>query len=256
MQTQSISGLSFVDSELSRFLATLETSFVNQQKGAFIVTANPEIGYAAMNDHNYFNMLSSADFIVPDGIGVVIVSKMIRQPLTSRIAGFDIFTSLLKIANKKNKRIFLYGGKSHVIDNVVARIKDEYPNIEICGYSDGFVKDRKKIAQQISAANPDMVFVAIGYPNQEQFIYEYRHLFPQALCMGVGGSFDVFSGSVKRAPKFFIRFNIEWLYRLITDPKRVKRMLCIPVYMINAIKSERKNKAHYHAAIKDHSKNI
>lgn len=106
MQTKPINQLDFVDGELSSFVSHLETSYLDQAKGAFIVTANPEIGFEAMQNPRYETVLSSADFILPDGIGVVMVSKLIGRPLQSRIAGYDLFTSLLDKAHQKKKRVF------------------------------------------------------------------------------------------------------------------------------------------------------
>ena len=98
------------------------------------------------------------------------------------------------MADRKKKRVFLYGAKQEVIQAVADRLSTEYPGIELAGYSHGYVKDKGDVAKQIAAAKPDMVFVALGYPHQEKFIYEHKHLFPQAIAIGIGGSFDVFSG--------------------------------------------------------------
>ncbi|MCY9010356.1 WecB/TagA/CpsF family glycosyltransferase [Bacillus inaquosorum] len=257
MQTKSINQLDFVDSELTSFVSHLETSYLDQNKGAFIVTANPEIGFEAMQNPRYEAVLSSADFILPDGIGVVLVSKMIGKPLQSRIAGYDLFTSLLEKADQKKKRVFFYGAAKHVIAETIERVKRNFPGIEIAGYSDGYVKDQREVADKIAASNPDMVFVALGYPNQEFFIHKYRHLFPQAVAVGLGGSFDVFSGNVKRAPSFFIRFHLEWMYRLITNPSRWRRMLSIPKYVTAVLKHERASaKPQYTGQVKDQSRHL
>ncbi|ALC82534.1 MULTISPECIES: WecB/TagA/CpsF family glycosyltransferase [Bacillus] len=257
METATINRLSFVNSNLDAFMSHLESSYLNQNRGAFIVTANPEIGYKAVEDEDYGHVLASSDFILPDGIGVVMVSKLIGHPLQGRIAGYDIFTSLLTLANDKKKKIFLYGATKDVLDSTIQRIKLEYPNIELAGSSDGFVEDKEKVAKEIAAAKPDLVFVALGFPNQEHFIYQYRHLFPQATAIGLGGSFDVFSGTAKRAPEFFIKLNLEWFYRLISNPSRWRRMLNIPKYFLAVIRNERDIKKYpYPEHIKDSSRNM
>lgn len=257
LQTERIYNLSYVNADLSGFLHHLEKSYINQRVGAYIATVNPEIGYAAAKDSSYCDVLSAADFILPDGIGVVMMSKLTNNRLKSRIAGYDVFVNLLKIANDKQKRIFLYGAKKEVNQAVVDRISSEYPSISIVGYSDGYAQDKEAVAKRIAKAKPDMVFVALGYPHQERFIYEYKHLFPQAIAIGLGGSFDVFSGTVKRAPNFLIRLNLEWLYRLLTNPSRWKRMLNIPKYAFTVLKEEKVQKqSYYPEQVKERSKQI
>ncbi|QFY86428.1 WecB/TagA/CpsF family glycosyltransferase [Bacillus subtilis] len=257
MQTKSINHLDFVDSDLPSFLSHLENSYIDKSKGAFIVTANPEIGYAAMCDPSYKKVISSADFILPDGIGVVMVSRLINKKLQSRIAGYDLFVTLLQQAHKKHKRVYFYGASDEVVRATADRISREYPNIVIAGCSNGYIQDKKKIALDIAKTKPDMVFVALGFPNQENFISQYRYLFPKAVCVGLGGSFDVFSGKVKRAPDFFIKLNLEWFYRILTNPSRLKRALSIPKYVLAVFKHERLlNKPGYSNQIKDETSNL
>ncbi|QII50869.1 WecB/TagA/CpsF family glycosyltransferase [Bacillus paralicheniformis] len=256
LQTETVHHLAYVNGDLPGFLNHLEKSFIDRNEGAFIATVNPEIGYAAAKDKDYYQTVSSADFILPDGIGIVLTSRLINSRLKSRIAGYDVFINLLSLADRKKKRVFLYGAKQEVIQAVADRLSTEYPGIELAGYSHGYVKDKGKVAKQIAAAKPDMVFVALGYPHQEKFIYEHKHLFPQAIAIGIGGSFDVFSGKVKRAPKMFIKLNLEWMYRLLTNPTRWKRMLNIPKYVFSVLKDERvqKQRHYYPEQIKEQSK--
>ncbi|MCY7759450.1 N-acetylglucosaminyldiphosphoundecaprenol N-acetyl-beta-D- mannosaminyltransferase [Bacillus inaquosorum] len=256
MQTETIHHIPYVNSNLTSFINYLEKHYIDQKIGAVISTVNPEIAFAAIRDQDYFDVLSSSNFILPDGIGVVMMSRLTNNRLQSRIAGYDVFKELLGIADKKKKRIFLYGAKKDVIKGVVSKISSEYPNIQIAGYSDGYVQDRATVAKQIAKANPDMVFVALGYPHQEKFIHNYRHLFPKAVSIGLGGSFDVFSGNVKRAPSWMIRLNLEWFYRLILNPWRWKRMLSIPKYALAVFKEEKNKKTFYPKPEKDHTKQI
>ncbi|MEC1259395.1 WecB/TagA/CpsF family glycosyltransferase [Bacillus swezeyi] len=257
MQTEQIHNLSYVSADLSGFMNHLEQSYINRRAGAYIATVNPEIGYAAIKDKSYSDVLSSADFILPDGIGVVMMSKLTNNRLKSRIAGYDVFINLLKIANDKKKRVFLYGAKKEVNQAVADRISSEYPDINLVGCSDGYAKDKEAVAKRIAKSKPDMVFVALGYPHQERFIYQHRHLFPQAIAIGLGGSFDVFSGTVKRAPNWLIRLNLEWLYRLATNPSRWKRMMNIPKYAFSVLKEQRVQKqSYYPEQVKEQSKQI
>ncbi|MGG0051312.1 WecB/TagA/CpsF family glycosyltransferase [Bacillus atrophaeus] len=256
MQTETIYHIPYVNSDLTGFIGYLEKHYIDQRVGAVISTVNPEIGYAAIKDEDYYNVLSSSNFILPDGIGVVMMSRLTNNRLQSRIAGYDVFKALLSIANRKKKRIFLYGAKKDVMAEVVKKISNEYSNAQVVGYSDGYAKDRGKVARQIAKSKPDMVFVALGYPHQEEFIHNYQHLFPQAISIGLGGSFDVFSGTVKRAPSWMIRLNMEWLYRLVTNPWRWKRMLSIPKYAFAVLREEKGQKTYYPKPEKDHTKQL
>ncbi|MCY8908335.1 WecB/TagA/CpsF family glycosyltransferase [Bacillus atrophaeus] len=256
MQTEMVHNLSYINGDLQEFMSYLNTYYIAKRQGAVIATVNPEIGYAAAKDKGFHNVISSADFVLPDGIGVVLMSRLTHHPLKSRIAGFDVFISLLNLANQQSKKIFLYGAKKEVLDAVLKRIGTEFPQIEVVGSSDGYAADKRFVAKQISRAKPDIVFVALGYPHQEKFIYEYKHLFPQAVAIGLGGSFDVFSGTVKRAPRWMIKTNTEWLYRLIKNPWRWKRMLNIPKYAFTVLRENKIQKGFYSEQAKDQTKQL
>lgn len=131
LQTETVHHLAYVNGDLPGFLNHLEKSFIDRNEGAFIATVNPEIGYAAAKDKDYFKTVSSADFILPDGIGIVLTSRLINSRLKSRIAGYDVFINLLSLADRKKKRVFLYGAKQEVIQAVADRLSTEYPGIEI-----------------------------------------------------------------------------------------------------------------------------
>ena len=123
---------------------------------------------------------------------------------------------------------------------MVNKIKSEYPNINILGFSDGYVKDRDKVFKEIIKLKPDVCLVALGIPHQEKLIYKYLDKFDKGIFVGVGGSFDVLSGSKKRAPKIFIKLNLEWFYRIICEPKRLKRFWNNNVKFILNIRKEKK----------------
>ena len=119
--------------------------------------------------------------------------------------------------------MYLFGAKEEVITNLVTKIQKEYPNIKLLGYHNGYEKDKDEIMQKIINLKPDIVMLAMGIPLQEKLIYKYYNDFKKGILIGVGGSFDVLSGNKKRAPQLFIKLNLEWLYRIIREPKRLKR---------------------------------
>lgn len=197
---------------------------LNDEKRMFIVTANPETFMISEKDSELNKLLNDKDTVlVPDGIGVVKASKILKMPVKERITGIDLAQTLLEYGNNLKKEIYLFGSTDEVINLLVDKLKLEYPNLVISGYSNGYVKDKDKVFNDISKLNPDIVLVALGIPMQEKLIYKHIKEFDKGIFVGVGGSFDVLSGVKKRAPKIIIKLNLEWLYRIICEPKRIKR---------------------------------
>jgi len=214
--------------------------YLKNNEKKFIITANPETLTMAESDKEISKMLlDKNNSIVPDGIAIVKACKMLDIDVTERIAGVDIAEYLIKEANNQKKSIYLFGAKPEVIELFVSKIKNEYPNINILGYSDGYVKDRDKIFEEIIKLKPDVCLVALGIPHQEKLIYKHLNKFDKGIFVGVGGSFDVLSGSKKRAPKIFIKLNLEWFYRIMCEPKRIKRFWDNNVKFIFKIRKER-----------------
>lgn len=227
--TVSILTVPFINTTNQAFLSQLEQDVLTHQN-RFVVTANPEILMYAREHPDYQRVLRQADYITPDGIGVIQGAQILGTPLPERITGYDTLLGLLQWGSKQHQRVFLLGAKPAVLKQVVAKLKKTAPNLVIAGAQDGYYTDEAAVADQIVAAKPDMIFIATGFPKQEFFIAKYRQRI-DGLWMGVGGSFDVIAGAVKRAPKFWQQHHIEWLYRLIQEPSRFKRMLVLPRYL-------------------------
>ncbi|MEG1648058.1 MAG: WecB/TagA/CpsF family glycosyltransferase [Bacilli bacterium] len=190
----------------------------------FIVTVNPETLMMSSNDEILQKLLLDKNTsLVPDGISVVKACKKVGYPIVERITGIDIASFLLNEGNINNKSIYLFGAKKDVIEALVNKIKKEYKGLKILGYSDGYVNNRDKVFDEIIKLKPDICLVALGIPDQEKLIYKHINKFTKGIFVGVGGSFDVLSGMKKRAPKLFIKLNLEWLYRIMKEPKRIKR---------------------------------
>lgn len=197
---------------------------LSKNKKMFIVTANPETLMKSETDKELNKLLSDKETIlVPDGIGVVKALKILNYDVKERIAGIDIANTLLKYGNELNKSIYLFGAKQEVIDAMKEVLKKDYPSLELVGSSNGYVSDRDKVFKEIIKLKPDIILVALGIPYQEKLIYKYLDKFDKGIFVGVGGSFDVISGQKKRASKLFIKLNLEWLYRIVCEPKRIKR---------------------------------
>ena len=205
------------------FYKIMKSNLKNNKK-MFIVTANPETIMLSDNDEEMNKLLLDKEStLVPDGIGIVKAAKMLNYKIEERITGIDIAEKLLEYGNEFNKSIYLFGAKQEVIDSMHEVIKNNYPNLKIVGSSNGYVKDRDSVFKKIIIKKPDIVLVALGIPAQEKLIYKYLDKFEKGIFVGVGGSFDVMSGHKKRAPKLFIKLNLEWLYRIAKEPKRIKR---------------------------------
>lgn len=209
----------------NNFYKYLEKLFLENEK-KFIITVNPEIVMKSYNNVNIKNiLLNDNNILVPDGISIIKKAKKYNINIKERITGVDISSKALEICNKNKKSIYLFGAKKEVIKSLVSKIKKDYSNINILGYNDGYVSDKDKIMKEIIKLSPDLVLVALGVPSQELLINKYIEKAKKGIFIGVGGTFDVLSGNKKRAPKLFIKLNLEWLYRIICEPKRLKRFI-------------------------------
>ncbi|MEG2275977.1 MAG: WecB/TagA/CpsF family glycosyltransferase [Clostridia bacterium] len=224
----------------SSFYKLVRNNFKKEVK-TFIVTANPETLMMAEGNLEFKKVLLDKEtIIIPDGIGVVKGARMLGFNVKERIPGVELSEELLKYANELNKSIFLFGSKKEVIEKMKELIETKYPNIKIAGLEDGYVENKDEVFKRIIEAKPDIILVALGIPNQEMLIYKYLKDFDKGIFVGVGGTFDVLSGVKKRAPKIFISLHLEWLYRLIKEPKRIKRFYESNIKYINIIKKENK----------------
>ena len=221
------------------FYEILSDNLKNNKK-TFVVTANPETFMISEKNEDVRKMLLDKETImVPDGIGVLKAGKKIGYNIEERITGIDIANELLKFGNEQKKSIYLFGSKQEVIDSMKEVIKEQYPNLKLVGTSNGYVADKDKVFDEIVKLEPDIVLVALGIPLQEMLIYKHLNRFKKGIFVGVGGSFDVMSGMKKRAPKIFIKLNLEWLYRIMKEPKRLKRFYDSNIKFLFRIKKYR-----------------
>lgn len=239
-RTVEILGIPFYNVSQNAFVDELMDAAMNRER-RFIVTANPEIVMHAQQDLEFNQVIRKADYIVADGIGVVKAAKSIGKPLKGRVTGYDTMLGLLEKANEMKLRVYFIGAKPNVIEKLVEHVSAAYKNIEIVGAHDGYfaASESEAIAEDILISQADFVFLALGFPRQEKWISAYLEKFEKGVFMGVGGSFDVLSGCTKRAPSFWVKFNLEWLYRILSQPSRWKRALAIPRFML-AMKKQRR----------------
>ena len=175
---------------------------------------------------------------IADGAGVILGAKILNLPLTEKVSGFDLVRNIILSEKAKRLKLFLFGSEPGVAELAGERIKKMNQDVEIVGYRNGFFteKDDSEIVTTVSNANCDIILVALGVPKQEKWIYKHRNELNTKVCIGVGGSLDVFAGKLKLSPDFFRRNGLEWLYRLAKQPSRIVRMLSLPKFVILLIK--------------------
>ena len=214
-----------------------------------VVTPNCEILYAAEKNAELRTALLGAELAVPDGIGVVKAAKMAGTPLKERLAGIDICTDTLMICAEKGMSVFFLGGKPGTAERAAKNMEQQIPGLKVAGTADGYFlpEEEERLVRRIAESGAGFAVVGLGSPKQELFMHRYAALLgagtntPDSAaapgqagvkaCMGVGGSLDVWAGEVKRAPEKFTRAGLEWLYRLVQQPSRIKRIVKIPAYL-------------------------
>jgi len=227
-----IMGIEFTDNTLKQTANNLsdiiDASYV---KLNHVITANPEIALKILEDKDFKEITDQADLITPDGIGIVYASKLLGGNIKERVTGFDLVTTLFKLRKKKTKSLKVYalGADKETIRKAVINIENTYPNVNVVGYKDGYFskEEESKIVKEINECKPDLLLVGLGSPKQEEFIARHKAYLNSKVAIGVGGTFDVLSGNVKRAPEIYQKLGMEWFYRLATNPKRFKRQLAL-----------------------------
>lgn len=214
-------------------------NFVRTEGVSTIFTPNAEIVMCAQEDAEMLEILNNADMCTADGIGVVYGSKILKNPLPHRVAGFDLVCGLLERLAKTGEGVFLFGAKPGVAEAAKAKMEEQYPGLSVAGCRNGYFKpeDEAEIVQQINESGAKLLLVCLGAPKQEKWIAAHRDELNVNLCMGVGGTLDVFAGVVRRAPEIFIKLNLEWAYRFMKNPSRLGRFAALPKFMIKVIKS-------------------
>jgi N-acetylglucosaminyldiphosphoundecaprenol N-acetyl-beta-D-mannosaminyltransferase len=211
---------------------------LQQGIGTHVVTMNAEIVIQANQDPQLASIIGQAGLVTPDGAGVTMALKL-HEIDQIRCAGIELGENLLRLANQpeSNYPVFFYGGKPEIVKLAAQRWQTELPNLNIIGIEDGYIDavGQARLRDRIQTTQPKIILVALGVPRQEIWIRDNFHLCPGAIWVGVGGSFDVWSGVKNRAPKIFRKLNLEWLYRIAQEPSRWRRSLALPQFALLAI---------------------
>jgi len=204
-------------------------------ENAYVVTPNPEIVWMARRDSALRDAIAGAGLVLADGIGVVLGARILGTPLRAKIPGIDFAEMLFAEMAKAAQSVYLLGAKPGIAEEAGRRLAAKYPGLIIAGTSDGYFKDDEPVVDAINAARPDVLLVCLGAPRQELWMAKNVKMLDVRLCAGLGGSLDVFAGMVKRAPAFWQKLQLEWLYRLISQPSRIKRMIKLPLFVLAVI---------------------
>lgn len=208
---------------------------IETKSGAQVVTINPEMIEYALKNSDFAEILNSAELVIPDGIGIQIGLK-IKGFNASRIPGIEYSHKLVKECAKNGYSLALVGAKPEVVQKASENLKSEFPDLNIVYVQDGYFSNVNDVYWSLGEKNPQVVLVALGSPRQETFIRDYRKYHSDAFMVGVGGSFDVWSGMVQRAPKIYQKLGLEWLYRTVKEPQRFKRIFpTLPKFLFRVL---------------------
>jgi N-acetylglucosaminyldiphosphoundecaprenol N-acetyl-beta-D-mannosaminyltransferase len=251
MKKIQIRGLTFDNVTMEEAVALASCAWSNK-KTLSVFTPNAEIAQLAAENESVRHLLNRADILLPDGAGIILASKILKTPLTEKVAGVDFGANILKLAAREGYPVFFLGGKPGIAALAAEKQKVKFPALSVVGTHDGyFEKDGEEndaVIRQINESGAEIVFVCFGAPAQERWIDENRDKLPAVrLLMGLGGSLDIYAGTAGRAPDFFIRAGLEWLYRLFREPRRLVRMMKLPKYIGGACREcffANKNKDH------------
>lgn len=203
-----------------------------------VVTINPEMIQCAKQDKDFAAIIESAELVIPDGIGVEIGLKILGYKVR-RIAGIEFARKLIDRYSEKSLPVAFVGAKPDIIKKAVDNVKKETPSLNICYVQDGYFKDEDRVLEELKESGAKLVLVALGSPKQEYFIRRAKSSMPDAVLIGIGGSFDVWSGVVKRAPKIYQKLGLEWLYRTVKEPQRFKRIFpTLPLFILKVLQEK------------------
>ena len=244
MDKLSIMGVRIDNISMDEALKLAEEKIDNDEK-FIIYTPNTEIIMMCQKDEEFLKIINKSDLNVPDGVGLIYAGKIKKHPLKEKVAGYDLSVKLLKLAHEKGLKLYVVGGKPGVAEAAMKNVQNTYPGIKIAGAMHGYFKgahlgqggheEELELIEDINKQKPHILFVGFGAKKQEQWIEYNKDLLKANVIIGNGGTLDGLAGFVKRAPDIFIKLGLEWFYRLIREPKRIKRQIVLPVFMLKVI---------------------
>jgi N-acetylglucosaminyldiphosphoundecaprenol N-acetyl-beta-D-mannosaminyltransferase len=244
MDKLSIMGVRIDNLSMNEVLKIAEEK-IEKNEQYIIYTPNTEFIMMCQKDEEFLNLMNESDINIPDGIGLIYAGKIKKHPLKEKVGGYDLSVNLLKMANDKGLKLYVVGGKPGVAEAAMENVREKYPGIKIVGAQHGYFKgthlgkkgheEELAVIEDINKHQPHILFVGFGAKKQELWIENNKDLINANVIIGNGGTLDGLAGIVKRAPDIFIKLGLEWLYRLMKEPKRIKRQIVLPVFMLKVI---------------------
>ena len=211
------------------------TEFLCSDGCHYVVTPNPEIVETCRENAEARRAVNGADLVIPDGIGVIYGARILGTPLKERTPGIEFGTHMIEKCARLGKSVFFLGAKPGVAELAAENMKKKFPDLKVAGTHDGYFKEDAPVVEKVRASGADLRFVCLGAPKQELWMEKYGAQTGAHLMMGLGGSLDVWAGTVQRAPEFYINHNLEWFYRLIKNPSRAGRMMKLPLFLVHVV---------------------
>ena len=234
-------GVSFDDLTMDEAVE-IALGFMQERRACYACTPNPEIVMAAKGDAALRAALSGAELVLADGVGITKAAAMLGTPLKSRVPGIDFASNVISRLAQRGGSVYLLGAKPLVAEAAAEKLTQTYPGIVIAGTNDGYFTDDAPVIEKINAASPDFLMVCLGSPKQELWMSANAGRLSCGLMAGLGGSLDVLAGNVQRAPETWRRLGLEWLYRVIKEPKRLGRVMKLPAFVLEAAADGRRRR--------------
>lgn len=229
--------------DMSAAVDYVERQILTGTRPETVIAVNPEKVIKAQTDKKLHGFLCAAGLLIPDGIGVVVAASILGLGKMQRVPGAELMPAICKLSADKGYKLFLFGGRPEVNLEAVRRLEENYPGINIVGNRDGYLgrEEIPGLIDEINASGADVLFLALGSPAQELWMAEHLSALNIKVCQGVGGTFDVISGAVRRAPRIFRRMHLEWLYRLLAQPGRLFRQTALPKFVWQVLRQKASN---------------
>ena len=215
-------------------------SLLHSEGAHYVVTPNPEIVEVCRENEAARAAVNGASLVLPDGIGVIKGAAILGTPLKERTPGIEFAAHIVERMAGEGMSLYLLGAKPGVAEKAAENLKNQYPGLVIAGTHDGYFKEDGPVVEDIRRSGADCVFVCLGAPKQEFWMAKNGPATGAHLLCGLGGSLDVFAGVVERAPKFWCDHGLEWFYRLCKEPKRIGRMMKLPIFLVHVKQEKRK----------------
>jgi N-acetylglucosaminyldiphosphoundecaprenol N-acetyl-beta-D-mannosaminyltransferase len=236
-ETVSILGVKVHRLTMESAIAAAE-EFITTGKPHIIVTADASGVVLAQKDEEFKAIVEKADMVTPDSAGMLWAARSFGTPLPERVSGIDVAQNLCALAARRGYTLFMLGAAPGVADAAAENLKKMHPGLKIVGIQDGFFTDDTAVVQKVRESGAQILFVAMGIPKQEKWIVKYLDQLGVSLAIGLGGSFDVFSGNVKRAPEWMRKRGLEWVYRLANNPKKISKVATLPKFLMLVVKEK------------------